>query len=328
MGIDRIKFKGIYLIGLMLLIGILFLNPIITKYLLLGPISSLRNIRELLILAAPLMIAGLGFTLILQSGKINLSGEGSFILGGLTATIIGTQLILTSLIHPIIAILTAGIIGGLVSLLCAVIHEYLKTDIIIVSLIINYIAFYFSNFLLTNYLRDPNAGMVVSKEISKTARLPQISGILDISIILAIVMAILVYFLLFRTRFGIKLRIVGDNIKYAKNLGINTEFVQILAQFLGGCLSGAAGGVYLISAFKRFNWLSMPGFGWDAVLVALMARKNPLAVIMSSLLIAYLRTGMNILSRHTGISPDLTMIIQGIVLIILLMPKNRDKSIS
>lgn len=323
MSIKKYKINKIYLFICGCIVALLIMNPNITRYLILGPISSSRNIVELLTLTAPLMIAGLGFTLILQSGKINLSGEGSFILGGLTAAIVGTQLVLSPVIHPIAAIAIAGIVGGLVSLLCALVNEYLKTDIIIVSLIINYIAFYFSNYLLTNHLRDPDAGMVVSKEILKTARLPQISGILDISIILAITMALLIYFLLFKTRFGIKLRIVGDNINYAKNLGINTEYVQILAQFIGGCMSGVAGGVYLLSAFKRFNWLSMPGFGWDAVLVALMGRKNPLAVILSSLLIAYLRTGMNILSRHTGISPDITMIIQGVVLIIILMPKKR-----
>lgn len=295
----------------------------VLKHLFIGPVSNIRSFTEVLTLTAPLMIAGLGFTLMLYSGKINLSGEGSFILGGLTATLIATQLVMSSLLNPILIILIAAIAGGTVSLICALVDEYLKTDIIIASLMINYIVFYFSNYYLTNHLRDPNAGMIVSKEIPKSAKLPFIYKNIDIGIFIAIAVAILIYFLLYRSKFGLKLRITGDNLKYARNLGINGPLISIASQFIGGSLSGMAGGLYLLSAFKRFNWLAMPGFGWDAVLIALMAKQNPIKVIFSSFLIAYIRTGMNIMSRQTGISPDLTMILQGVLIIIILIPKGK-----
>ena len=326
---ERLKKSGITIIAvtftLLLLIMIMMTGESITvlKYLFIGPMSSIRSITEVLILTVPLMVAGLGFTMMLYSGKINLSGEGSFILGGLTATIVATQFIMSSALHPIFVITMAAVAGGIVSLICALVDEYLKTDIIIASLMINYIVFYFSNYYLTNHMRDPNAGMIVSKEIPKTAKLPFIFRNIDLGIFVAIALAVLIYFVLYKSKFGLKLRITGDNLEYAGNLGINAPLISIFSQFIGGSLSGMAGGLYLLSAFKRFNWLGMPGFGWDAVLIALMAKQNPVKVIFSSLLIAYIRTGMNIMSRQTGISPDLTMIIQGGLIIIILLPKGR-----
>lgn len=326
---ERLKKSGLTIITITFAVLILLMvwmtgEPVmVLKYLFIGPISNIRSITEVLVLTVPLMIAGLGFTMMLYSGKINLSGEGSFILGGLTATMAATQLVMSGIMHPIVVILIAAIAGGIVSLICALVDEYLKTDIIIASLMINYIVYYFSNYYLTNHLRDPNAGMVVSKEIPKTAKLPIIFRNIDLGILIAIALATLIYFILYKSKFGLKLRITGDNLKYARNLGINGPFISIISQFIGGSLSGMAGGIYLLSAFKRFNWLGMPGFGWDAVLIALMAKQNPIKVIFSSFLIAYIRTGMNIMSRQTGISPDLTMVIQGILIILILIPKGK-----
>ncbi|MDO5717768.1 MAG: hypothetical protein Q4P34_02195 [Tissierellia bacterium] len=320
---DRISIKNyLKMIALIFLIIFLFCfftdeNYISFIYFIKGPLMNVGAIKELLLIFTPLCIMGLSLTMIFTVGKINLSSEPSFIIGGLVAAIISVKFKLNPIIHPLVAILSAVIAGAFVTGLCAYFDEKLGLNIIITSLMINYIVFYISRYYLLYYFRDGAETMVASGLIRESARLPRFYfG--DISVLIAILSAFALYIFLRKTNLGFKIRLTGANPVYAKYKGIEIGYHSLLAQCIAGALSGLSGALYLLSGFKRFDWLNMPGFGLDAVLISLLAGLNPAYMPISAFVIAYIRTGSNILSRNSNMSPDIALVMEAILIIFIL----------
>ena len=120
-----------------------------------------------------------------------------------------------------------------------------------------------------------------------------------------------------RTPFGFKANLVGENFNMANYAGINSGLVIILTQILGGMLAGLGGATELFGMYQRFQYSALPGYGWDGVLIAIVARRKVQYVPFAALFLSYLRIGADIMSRNSDIPFEIVNIIQAVMVLLI-----------
>ncbi|HIY18004.1 MAG TPA: ABC transporter permease [Candidatus Blautia avistercoris] len=310
------------LIALAISFGIIFLvseEPVnaITN-LLIGPLKSKRSLGNVVESMIPLIFTGTGVCIMFSANQINLAGEGAFHVGGLFATCIAIKLA-APFISPVTALLCAGLAGAVFTAIPAIMKITTTASELVSSLMINYIALYFGNYMLNNVIGDPDASAASYKllEVSKLVKIVPGTRI-HFGLIIAIGVAVLGYWFLYRTKAGYELRLTGENEEFARYSGINIVKVIIVSQLLGGFVAGLGGGVEMLSPiYSRFTWTSLMGYGWDAIIICTLSKKNPLYTPFAALFLAYLRTGASIMARRTDVTLEIVQITQGIIILLV-----------
>lgn len=288
------------------------------KYLLIGPLTSKRNMGNVIEAMIPLIFTGTGVCIMFSANQINLAGEGAFHVGGLFAACVGMSLT-AKFVTPAAALLVAGVAGAIFTAIPAVMKIKTTANEMVSSLMINYLALNFGNYMLNNVIGDPKAS-AASYALSDTAELPVLldGTRIHVGLIIAIAVAVLGYLFLYRTKFGYELRLTGENEEFARYSGISIVRVILLSQLLGGFVAGLGGGVEMLSPlYSRFTWTSLMGYGWDAIIICTLAKKNPLYTPFAALFLAYLRTGASIMARRTDVTLEIVQITQGIIILLV-----------
>ncbi len=286
------------------------------KYLLIGPFTNRRSLGNVVESMIPLIFTGTGVCIMFSANQINLGGEGAFHIGGLIASCVAIRLT-AGVVSPIVSLLMAGIVGAIFTAIPAVLKIGTTASEMVSSLMINYIALNFGNFMLNNVIGDPKASSA-SYALSDASQLPVlVSGTrVHLGILIAIVVAVLAYVFLYHSKAGYELRITGENESFARYSGINIVKVILLSQLLGGFIAGLGGGVEMLSPiYSRFTWTSLLGYGWDAIVICTLAKKNPLYTPFAALFLAYLRTGASIMARRTDVTLEIVQITQAIIIL-------------
>ncbi|MBB1484563.1 ABC transporter permease [Tessaracoccus sp. MC1865] len=279
--------------------------------------------------AAPLICAGLGVAVAFRAGLFNIGAQGQAMLGGLTAAFIGFSIKgLPIFIHLplaiVVGIVAGAIWGGIVGLLKAKTgaHE------VIVTIMMNYIAGSLLAFLMLQpAFQTPGRADPISPVLEWTATLPRLAGTrLHLGFFLAIVAAIVCWWLLERTKFGIHLKAVGLNPNAAATSGASVANVTILTMALAGGLAGLAG-VQAVTAPELLTGTptQMTGtiigtLGFDAITVALLGRSRPLGVVLAGLLFGALKASRRTMVTMANTPDKLTDLIQALVVLFVAAP--------
>lgn len=288
------------------------------KYLLIGPFTSKRNMGNVIEAMIPLIFTGTGVCIMFSANQINLAGEGAFHVGGLFAACVGMSLS-ARFVTPVTALIIAGVSGAIFTAIPAVMKIKTTANEMVSSLMINYLALNFGNYMLNNVIGDPKAS-AASYALTDAAELPVMFGgtRIHVGLLVAIAVAILGYLFLYRTKFGYELRLTGENEEFARYSGISIVRVILLSQLLGGFVAGLGGGVEMLSPlYSRFTWTSLMGYGWDAIIICTLSKKNPLYTPFAALFLAYLRTGASIMARRTDVTLEIVQITQGIIILLV-----------
>jgi ABC-type uncharacterized transport system permease subunit len=288
------------------------------KWFLYGPLSNQRRFVEFLNNSVPLIMTGLALSLVFQAKVFNIGAEGCLFFGGFGAMLVALKFPQVSFLHLVVTLLSAALFGAAWAFVPAVLKAKWKASELVSSLMMNYIAYLLVLFLVNNYFRDKAAGALVSYRFPKTAWLATLTRYrLNSGFFIALSVAVLIGFLLYFTKYGYQIRVVGANKKFGFYTGINVVLTTFWVQLLAGALAGLAGGIELTAMYRRFVWQSLPGYGFDGIIVAILARNNPFLVIPSALFIAYLRVGANIMSRMTGLAPEVVIVIQSVMILLV-----------
>ena len=274
------------------------------KYLLIGPLTNKRSMGNVVESMIPLIFTGTGVCIMFSANQINLAGEGAFHIGGLIASCIAIK-VTAGFVSPFAALVCAGLAGALFTVIPAIMKITTTASEMVSSLMINYIALYFGNYMLNNVIGDPKAS-AASYKLSEASELPVlIQGTrVHLGFIIAIAVAVLGYLFLYRTK-----------MRYS---GVSIVKVIVLSQILGGFVAGLGGGVEMLSPiYSRFTWTSLLGYGWDAIIICTLAKKNPLYTPFAALFLAYLRTGASIMARRTDVTLEIVQITQGIIILLV-----------
>ncbi len=294
---------------------------------LLGPLKSLRNFGNVVQLFIPLTFAGLSIAVMFQCNQFNMAAEGAFFLGGLGAAIVAVKMTLPMGIHPVVAILAGAVLGAIVCAIPGIFKVKWGANEVVSSLMLNYIMLFLGTYVLQYVLLDPSAGYPASNQFPNTATLSVIipkTGI-HVGIILVAFLVVLVYLFMYKTKWGYAIRITGQNEKFAKYSGVGVGSTIILSQLVGGALAGAGGATQVLGMYTRFSWTSLPGYGFDGIIISILAKNNPAYVPLAAFFLAYLRIGADIMSRKTDIAPEVVAIVQALIILLVAAKMFLDK---
>jgi len=264
--------------------------------------------------ATPLILAGLGVALPLRCGLVNLGGEGQVYIGALTATLAALGLRGLPWAVHLPMVVAAGFLGGaLWGAIPGLLRARLKLNELITSIMLGYVAFWVVSWLVHGPMKDPQGGGYPwSVQVPSSAILPFILSKyrINLGIVVALVAAIVAHVLLWKTTFGFRMRAVGAGPLAARLAGIRAERSIVWTFAVGGGLAGLAGMAEIMGVQFRLSDFFSPGYGWDALVVALAGQSNPLGVVLIGLFFGALRNGAESASRSIGMASSISLIIQ------------------
>lgn len=283
-----------------------------------GAFGDLRTFTEVLIKATPLILIASGLAVAFRCSIWNIGAEGQFYVGAVFSTAVGVYLGFLPRIVLIPLILLAGMIGGaLWGLLAGWLKVRFNTSEIVTTIMLNYVAIIGTSWLVTGPMIEEVGKYPQTAKISPAAVLPRIllPTRLHLGILIALVVAIVLYILLFKTTTGYGIRAVGLNANAARYAGINVSRNILLVMAISGGAAGLAGGVELSAIALRLYQQISPGFGYDGIAVSLLASNNPLGIILSGILFGALRSGSEMMQITAKIPSVLVFAIQGLIIL-------------
>ena len=296
-------------------------NPL-TAYgtLLEASLGSTNGLAETAIRTVPLALCGMGIALAFRTGVFNVGAEGQLYIGGIVAAATGTALsgLPQVILLPAMAI-AAMLAGGLWSALAGWLKLKFRSDELITTIMLNYVAIFFVAYLLHGPLKEPGSALAQTARLATEARLPVIlpATRLHAGIIAVVVLAIVAQVFLWRTVWGFRFRAVGHNARAAENAGIGVGRVVLLGFLACGALSGLAGFMEVAGVQRRMIENLSPGFGYTSIIVALLGQTNPAGVLLAAVLFAALQIGSTTMESAVGVPSALTTIIQALVVLFL-----------
>ncbi|GGF61474.1 ABC transporter permease [Paenibacillus albidus] len=286
---------------------------------LLEPLNSKAHIGNVIEMAIPLMFTGLAVSLLFRANMFNLGAEGIFYFSGVVTSVLAIHLTLSGSLHPVVAILAGSIVGALLSAIPGILKAKWNANELVTSLMFNNILFGIGLYLLNYHLRDAKAFANVSYKFEKTAQLSKIfqGTRIHTGLIIVLVLIVAAHLFLYKTKWGYELRMTGVNREFARYSGMKTAKVIILVHLIAGFIAGMGGSVEVLGMYNRFQWTSLPGYGLDGALVAMLAKNNPLSVIASALFLAYIRIGADLMARLSDVPSEMISIIQAVIILLI-----------
>ena len=306
-----------------LLLGALLLlisgaNPLMTYAAMFqGAFGSIYSLSETMVKAIPLMLTGLGVAIAFRMQFWNIGAEGQLVLGGVAAAWVALFLngVIPDVLLLPVAILAGMAAGALWAGIPASLKAYLGVDETLTSLMLNYVAILLASNLYYGPWRDPQGyGFPGTAQFPMAAWLPRLWGRAHWGLILAVIAALLLWFILNRTRWGFELKIIGENKTAAHYLGINIARNILLALLLSGALSGLAGVCEVTGISRRLQQGLSIGYGYTAIIVAWMAQLNPIAVPFVAVLMGALLVGGDQVQMRMGLPASMGLVLQGMIL--------------
>lgn len=289
-----------------------------------NPFRDIGPVTETLLRATPLIFAGLAVALGFRAGLFNIGAEGQIYIGALFATAVGIGFTdLPLLVHLPLAV-AAGFLGGAVwGFIPGILKARAGAHEVITTIMLNYVSYLIVDLALRQvFLQLPGRDDPISKNILSSATLPRLlpDERLHWGLIIALLAAVAVWWLLFRSTKGFEFRAVGLNPAAARYAGMNISRTVVLTMMISGGLAGLAGASEILGTNLRLTPNFSPNWGFDAIAIALLGASRPVGVVFSAILFGALRAGAAPMQVQTGIPVDLVVVIQGLVILFIAAP--------
>ncbi len=288
-----------------------------------GGFGTAFSWQNTLVRAAPLIFTALCVAIPARLGMVVIGGEGALVLGGFAAAAAALPFIGTASVWITMPVMVgAAVIAGAAWIgFIGVLRHYRGVNETIASLLLYYIAVAIMNFLVEGALRDPgNPNKPSTTPIGEANMVGTIPGLgVHWGLAVAVVVALLTWVLLNRTTFGFAARITGGNARAARAQGLPVGRLIVLSCALAGACAGLAGFFEVAAIQGRANASLVAGYGFTGILVAFLAKQNPLAIIPVAIFIGGIAAAGGLIQRRMGM-PDATVaVLQGLMFVVLLV---------
>lgn len=321
---------GAILLSLVLggiLLACLGYNPVdFYVQMILGNFKNSSYLKLMVRVLIPLLITSLGVSLAFKMRFWNIGAEGQFIVGALIAMtfslLIGDSL--PSPLGAIIIVLLGTLGGGLYALFVAVLKVKFGTNETLMTLMLNYVALYIASYTLkTDFYAVQGQGVPAFKVIAESLWLTEIDigkFSFDTALFVAVALVVIMFVYFKQSKQGYELNVVGDSPNTAKYAGMKVKWIIVRTMFLSGAIIGMAGALKLCgsSAGHTFSANITGGVGWTSIIVAWLAKLNPIGILIASLLMSILERGCAFARTSLGISESMSDVLQGIILFTVL----------
>jgi simple sugar transport system permease protein len=315
-------FIGALIIASIALLILVILACILSKtpgktlfYFFIGPFRGVYSFGNMLNSVTPLILGGLGVSIAMQTGNLNLGGEGQIYSGAFVATIAALSLAQFGFFGGLIAILAGSVFAGSMAAVCGFCKAKWNTNELITTFLLSNALILIVNYFVNGPFLDPETSLQSTRKIAAGLRLPLIlpPSNLSAALLIAVVIVIIVHIFLKRTKLGYEFRMAGANEIFARYGGINTRRNTVIAMFLSGALYGLAGGLAVFGTYygtvKEFS----AGLGWNGLAAALIAGFYPAALIPASLFLAWISSGARIAMQNSDVTFEIASVVQAVI---------------
>lgn len=286
-----------------------------------GAFGSRWAIEDSILKAIPIFLCSLGVAIAFRLQIWNIGAEGQFALGAIGATWVALSFPQWPKIALLPAmVLAAAVAGGGWGMIPAILRQRLKTNEIIVTLMMNYIAILFLEYLVYGVWKDPTSfGFPMTSEFSEQAIVGKIgTSSINWGLAHCLILGVLVWGFFKFTRTGFEVKACGDNVRAARYAGLPYDRLVVLVMVLSGALAGWAGFLEASATVNRLQPSIMVGYGYTAIVVAWLARLHPLSIGIASFLLAGLRVGVENIQLDLQVPAAFGGIIEGLILLTVL----------
>lgn len=287
-------------------------------------LDAFRPLSESLVITTPYIFAGLAVALGFRGGLFNIGAEGQLFVGGLASVFVGYAVQgLPWVIHMPLALCAGILAGALWGAVPGLLKAQTGAHEVINTIMMNYVAFRLTDQLLQGPMARPD-GLPITPEISPSAYLPSLFPRpmrIHWGFFVALAVAALVYWFLFKTTIGMEIRMVGANARAARYAGVRNKLITVLTMALSGALAGLAGTNQVLGVDHRMVRAFSSGFGFDSIALALLGNSHPLGVVLASLLFGFLRGGAARMQSVAGVPVEIIRIVQAMVIIFVAAPE-------
>lgn len=294
-----------------------------------GPLQDLFGVTECLVRAVPLILVGLGIAISFRSGIINIGAEGQIVIGVVSASAVALAApeLPSALLLPLC--LVAGAAGGAIwGSIAGVLRAKLGVNEILSTVMLNYIAAQLYTFLLRGPMIDPDelmtgSGTPQSMRLVKAAWLGRLvpGTRLHTGLVVALVLAFLVWLLLWRTTLGYRMRAAGAGAKAARYAGIHVERSLVAAMLFAGGFAGLAGAVEVVGVHHRAIEGISSGYGFAGIVVALFGGLHPAGIVPAAAFFGLLLVGADMTQRSAGVPANMILVLQGVIILAIVSAK-------
>ena len=299
-----------------------------------GVFKTPRNIGWAIVTSTPIILTGLGVCFAFQTGLFNMGAEGQFIIGTIVGFLVGYKLPLPPIIHPIVAIILGMLAGALYGALAGFIKARFGIHEVISTIMLNWIAFYFQNFI--GYAnQQPNS--MASFDVLDSAKInifdkatvktfgpffkKFFKAPIHYGVVLAIIAVIVVWYILNKTVLGYELKAVGLNREASEYGGIDSRKKIVQSMAISGAICALAGVTQILGFTYALSIVSaMDNYGFDGLAVSLLAGNNPIGVIFSGLFFGSLKYAGSNIQRVMGVPTEIINIIIGTIILFTAVP--------
>lgn len=281
-----------------------------------GSFATERNTYITISYVTPLIFTGVANAIAFRCGLFNIGAEGQFLMGMVAGGILGLIPGLNPLVHAIIIIVGGIIIGGIWAGIPGALKAKFGTNEVINTIMMNYIGLNLANWIVKKSV-FAIPGKSSTPFIQDSAKLLRLNDMADanVSIFIAIAFAVFIFWLLWKTTIGYDIRAVGINPFASEYGGVNVSKNVVLAMVLSGAIAGIGGATHIAGVRHQLqDFMSLPGFGFDGMAVALLAKSNPIGCIAAAVLFGALKSSSTVLQLN-DIPKEIVFLIQSIIII-------------
>lgn len=282
-----------------------------------GAFVGRASIENTLVRSIPVIASGLAVAVAFACGMFNMGVEGQLYLGAFAAAWVGFSIRgLPPVLHVLLAMGLAAAVGACWAYLPAVARIKWGTSEIVTTMMLNYVAQYFTSYLVSFPFKEPG-DLQQTPAIFNSAELYELSAAsrLHVGLFLVIVFAVITAFLLKRTALGYEIRMTGLSPMVSRCSGINTDRTALRAMLISGAIGGLAGAIEILGVHHRFINNFSPGYGWDGLAVSLLAKGNPLGILLAGVFYGGLQSGANIMEFATDVPKQLVDSLRAIIIL-------------
>jgi len=297
-------------------------NPIqAIQALFIGAFGTVDALTETIVQATPLMFTGLAVLVAFRAKIWNIGVEGQFWAGAIACTAVG--LFLPDLPAPLlwlISCLAAMVAGALWGMIPALLKNRFNANVIIVTIMLNYVIQYIISFMVSGMWRDPEQFYIQTQRFAANTFFPSFfNSRIHLGLFIALFLVVIIYVLIKKTSLGFQIRAIGDNPTASLYKGINVPMIVMIVMMISGAIGGLAGASELSGLHHRLKLDISSGFGFTGILIAMLGRLNPFGVVLAAVFFGALTNGSNTMQIFTGVPVALIPCIQGIVLVFVLI---------
>lgn len=296
-------------------------NPIMAySTMLQRSVGSVSGLASTLAVATPYIFTGLSVAVAFRTGLDNIGSEGQLYMGAMAGALVGIYLKgFPAVLHILLAI-TAGVVaGGIWGWIFGWLKVKIKVDLVVTTIMGNYLAILFTSYLANYPFKPPRAPIGSTYFVVDSARLLRFFDFstLNSGILVAILMLILYHVFFNHTKTGFEWKTIGLNHFFARYIGMNVPRQKLWAMFISGGFAGMGGVIEVLGVQGRFVQNMSPGYGYDGILVALLAGNSAPGIFAVAILFAALRIGGIGVEQVTNVPSELSQVLRAVIILLV-----------